>query len=134
MLSPSLATVRLFLHVLAATVWVGGQIVLAGLVPSLRAAGPDVARAAARRFNRLAWPAFAVLVATGIWNLLDIDVADRSTAYHATLGVKLLVVTVSGVAAALHAGARTRVALATWGAVSGLSALGALWLGVLLQR
>ena len=28
MLSPTLTTVRLFLHVLAASVWVGGQIVL----------------------------------------------------------------------------------------------------------
>ncbi len=133
MLSPSLATVRLFLHVLAACVWVGGQIVLAGLVPSLRAAGPDAPRAAARRFNRLAWPAFAVLVVTGVWNLLDVDVADRSSAYHVTLGVKLLVVALSGVSAALHAGARSRIALAAWGAVSGLSALGALWLGVQLR-
>jgi putative copper export protein len=132
-LSPSLATVRLFLHVLAACVWVGGQIVLAGLVPSLRAAGPDAPRAAARRFNRLAWPAFAVLVVTGVWNLLDVDVADRSSAYHVTLGVKLLVVALSGVSAALHAGARSRIALAAWGAVSGLSALGALWLGVQLR-
>jgi putative copper export protein len=132
-LSPSLATVRLFLHVLAACVWVGGQIVLAGLVPSLRAAGPDAPRAAARRFNRLAWPAFAVLVVTGVWNLLDVDVADRSSAYHVTLGVKLLVVALSGVSAALQAGARSRIALAAWGAVSGLSALGALWLGVQLR-
>lgn len=31
----------LFLHLLAAAVWVGGQIVLAALVPALRAAGPD---------------------------------------------------------------------------------------------
>jgi hypothetical protein len=29
-----------------------------------------VTRAAARRFNQIAWPAFAVLVATGIWNIV----------------------------------------------------------------
>ena len=29
-------TVRLFLHVVAATVWVGGQVVLAALVPAVR--------------------------------------------------------------------------------------------------
>ena len=31
MLTPSGATVRLFLHVLGATVWVGGQLTLAAL-------------------------------------------------------------------------------------------------------
>jgi putative copper export protein len=61
-----LGVIRLFLHVLAATVWVGGQLVLAALVPVLRHAGPDAARGAARAFNGVAWPAFAVLVPTGI--------------------------------------------------------------------
>jgi uncharacterized membrane protein len=35
-------TVRLFLHVLAATVWVGGQLTLAALVPALRGLGGNV--------------------------------------------------------------------------------------------
>jgi putative copper export protein len=60
---------RLFAHLLAATIWVGGQLVLAALVPALRAAGPDVPGAAARAFSRVAWPAFAVLLLTGIWNI-----------------------------------------------------------------
>ena len=36
---------RLFLHVLAASIWVGGQLVLAGLVPTVRrfGEGPDQA-------------------------------------------------------------------------------------------
>ena len=50
-----------FLHVLAATVWVGGQITLAGLVPTVRVLGPEATRAVARGVNRLAWPAFALL-------------------------------------------------------------------------
>ena len=37
--SPTLAGIRLSLHVLAAAVWVGGQITLAGLVPTAAAAG-----------------------------------------------------------------------------------------------
>ena len=37
-----LETLRLFLHVLAATIWVGGQLTLAALVPALRAAGAEV--------------------------------------------------------------------------------------------
>jgi len=133
-LSPSIDTVRLFLHVLAATVWVGGQITLAGLVPGLRALGEDLPRAVARRFNRIAWPAFAVLVVTGGWNLAAVDVSSTSTAYQVTVLVKVLVVAASGVSAAVHAGARTKAALAVFGALSGLTALGAVFLGVLLAN
>lgn len=125
-------SVRLFLHVLAATVWVGGQITLAGLVPALRAIGDDAPRTVARRFNRIAWPAFVVLVVTGVWNVMAVDVGETSTAYQVTLFVKLLVVAVSGISAAAHIGAHSREALAFWGAVSGLSAIGAVFLGVLL--
>ena len=66
MLPVSWDTVRLFLHVLAATVWVGGQLTLAAVVPVLRRFGAQVPRTAARRFNHVAWIAFAVLIATGI--------------------------------------------------------------------
>ena len=47
-------TIRLFLHVLAATVWVGGQLTLAALVPALRGLGTEIPRSAARAFNRVA--------------------------------------------------------------------------------
>ncbi|WP_334143481.1 hypothetical protein [Rhabdothermincola sp.] len=132
MLTADWTTVRLFLHVLAATVWVGGQLTLAGLVPTLRQLGPDAPRAVARRFNRIAWAAFAVLVITGVWNLLAIDVGSRTAAYHVTLALKLVVVAASGLGAAFHARARSRAALAAWGAVSLAAALGATFLGVLL--
>ena len=131
MLTPGWDTVRLFLHVLAATVWVGGQLTLAALVPTLRAIGTDVPKAAARRFNQIAWPAFAVLVATGVWNVI----AERdhvSGAYQTVLDVKIVVVAISGVTAALHARARSRTGLAVFGALTGVSALTALLLGILL--
>ncbi len=131
MLAVRLDTVRLFLHVLAATVWVGGQLTLAGLVPSMRTIGPDVPRAAARAFNRIAWPAFAVLVATGIWNVFA-AAPSGDLHYDATLGLKITVVALSGVSAFLHGSTRSRVALAVWGAVTAVTALGALFLGVLL--
>jgi putative copper export protein len=126
-----LETLRLFLHVLAATVWVGGQLTLAALVPALRAAGAQLPRVAARRFNVVAWPAFAVLVATGIWNV----VAERDHVhgrYETTLIVKLVVVVISGLAAWLHARSTSRTGLAVFGALTGLSALAALLLGILL--
>lgn len=126
------STIRLFLHVLAATVWVGGQLTLAGLVPGLRAISTDAPRTVARRFNLIAWPAFGVLVVTGIWNILALE-PEWSSEYGTTLIVKLAVVLVSGATALLHARSRSRTGLAVFGALTGVSALAALFLGVLLH-
>jgi putative copper export protein len=123
-------TVRLFLHVLAATVWVGGQLRLAALVPALRRLGPDVPRAAARRFNLVAWPAYGLLVITGALNIAAVGPITAS--YRATLIAKLTVVAASGITAVLHARSKSTAGLAIWGALTGRSALGALFLGVLL--
>ena len=131
MLPVDVETIRLFLHVLAATVWVGGQLTLAGLVPGLRQVAVDAPRAAARRFNLIAWPAYAVLVFTGIWNITAVK-PSWSSEYGVTLFVKILVVALSGVAAFLHARATSRTALAVFGALSGIAAIGALFLGILL--
>ena len=57
---------------LAAAVWIGGQVTLTALVPVLRRLGAQVPRAAARRFNQIAWPAFAILVITGIGNIIAV--------------------------------------------------------------
>ena len=98
MLSVSWDTIRLFLHVLAATIWVGGQITLAALVPVLRRLGAEIPRTAARRFNLIAWPAFGVLVLTGIWNIVAVR-SQITGSYETTLVVKLIVVVISGVTA-----------------------------------
>lgn len=133
MLRVTLADLRLYLHVLAATVWVGGQITLAGLVPALRRAGADIPKAAAQAFGRVAWPAFAVLVLTGIWNVAaDHHEIHHSSAFRNTLIVKLILVVLSGVAASAHARAKTRRGLALWGAGTGVFALAALLFGVIL--
>jgi putative copper export protein len=132
MLPMSLDTLRIFLHVTAATIWVGGQIVLVWLLPTVRQLGDDAPRLAARRFNVLAWSAFVVLVATGIWNLLEVDLGDVGVAYHATLGAKLAVVTLSGIGAGLHAGLKGKAALAIGGALSLLGGLAAVWFGIVL--
>ena len=131
MLPVTWGTVRLFVHVLAATIWVGGQLTLAGLVPGLRRVSPEAPRLVARRFNLIAWPAFAVLVATGVANVVAVK-PEWSSAYGRTLEVKLAFVALSGIAAFVHSRARSRRGLAVWGAVSGLSAVAALLLGVLL--
>lgn len=131
MLPVDLDTIRLFLHVLAATVWVGGQLTLVALLPAMRTAGADVPRAAANAFNRVAWPAFAVLVATGVWNVVAIG--DAGAAYQHTLWLKYALVAASGLTAWLHAVARSRAGLAVFGALTGATALGALFVGMLLS-
>jgi putative copper export protein len=133
MLPVSADTVRLFLHVLAATVWVGGQLTLAALVPVLRAVSPTAPRVAARRFNLVAWPAYLVLIGTGIWNVIAVQ-SQVHGSYQTTLTAKVAVVAASGLSALLHTRAKTTAGLAVWGALTGLTALGALFLGVLLAR
>jgi putative copper export protein len=132
LLAPALTTIRLFLHVLAAAVWVGGQIVLAGLVPTVRSMGEGATRTVARSFARLSWPAYGVLLLTGIWNVSAVHPSHQTTPWKVVLGVKMGVVVLAGVAALLHTRASSRRGLAIWGSVAGLSSVGALLLGVLL--
>ena len=132
MLAPGWTIVRLALHVLAAAVWVGGQLTLAGLVPALRQAGADAMTSVARRFAQLAWPAFVVLLGTGIWNVTAVHPSSQSNAWQVVLWVKLALVVVAGVSTWLHQRARSRTALAYFGALSGLSSVAVLVLGVAL--
>jgi putative copper export protein len=130
MLASAVDTIRLSLHVIAATIWVGGQLTLAALVPTLKAAGADVPKAVAQRFSQVAWPAFGVLIVTGIWNIFAVD--NQSSTYKAVLMVKITVVILSGVTAYLHQRATTRRGMAVFGALTGLTALTALVLGIVL--
>ena len=125
-------TIRVFLHVLGASVWVGGQIVLGALVPTVRTLGDDATRKVAQAFNRIAWPFFGLAVVTGVWNLLEIDVADRSTGYQIGLLLKLLVVAATGVSAYVHTTSSNRTVMALGGAIGGLTALLAMLFGAML--
>lgn len=132
MLASALDTVRLTLHVLAATVWVGGQIVMTGLVGPARQIGGDAPKMLARAFARMAWPAFVVLVATGIWNVAAVHYSSQDAAWKAVLMAKIAVVIVAGVAVALHQRAGTKAQLALWGSVGGVASVAALVMGILL--
>jgi putative copper export protein len=131
-LSDGLSGFRLILHVLAATIWVGGQFTLAGLLPTIRSLGDDAPKKVARAFGRLLWPAYAVLVVTGFWNISALGVKDATTAWKTVLMVKIVVVVVAGVAVFLHQRATSRPALAVWGSIGGLASVAALCLGVFL--
>lgn len=58
--------------------------------------------------------------------------ASASGNYHMVLGVKMTVVLLSGVAALVHARAKNTKSIALWGSISGVTALAATYLGVLL--
>lgn len=133
MLEVHAATIRLFIHVFAATIWVGGQFTLAGLVPVVRKLGPEATKSVARAFDRIAWPAFVVLIASGVWNLVDVDVTEASTEYQVTVMVKLLFVALTGSGAAVHRVTGSKKVLAIGGGAAAIGALGALFLGVQLR-
>jgi putative copper export protein len=131
-LASGLDTLRLTLHVLAATVWVGGQIVLAGLVGPSRRLGVEAPKELARAFARMAWPAYAVLVLTGFWNISTFTWSDQTTAWKTVLIVKIVVVALAGLGAFLHQRATSKAQLALWGSVAGTASVAALVMGILL--
>lgn len=133
MMSPTVDTIRLFLHVLGACVWVGGQIALAGIIPSVRRAHPESTKTIARSFGRVAWASFGLVVATGIWNLIDAGVGNDDWTYNVTVMTHVVLSVVAGVAAAVHALGRSKLALALGGALGLVSSLGALFVGIVLR-
>jgi putative copper export protein len=131
-LAPGLTALRLFLHVGAATIWVGGQFVMLGLLPTARSLGTDASKKLAGAFARLSWPAFVVLILTGFWNVAALSSQTKSTAWSAVFGVKMLMVILAGLGAWLHGRAKTGAAMAIWGSVAGAASVLALLGGVLL--
>ncbi|WP_420439490.1 hypothetical protein [Candidatus Poriferisodalis sp.] len=128
-----LDTVRVVLHVLAVTVWIGGQIVVGAVVPIVSRAYPGSGKVAAKAFSRVAWPAFGIAVVTGMWSMLAIPSEETSSGWSMLLGIKMLLVLISGVGALVHQNAGDNVAKRGAGAgVSLLCGLTALLFGVML--
>ncbi|HEV3213775.1 MAG TPA: hypothetical protein VGZ03_10310, partial [Acidimicrobiales bacterium] len=92
----------------------------------------DATARVARAFARLSWPAFGVLVLTGIWNVTAVHASHATTAWRTVLTVKIAVVVVAGLAAWLHQRATSRTGLAAWGSIAGTASIVAVVLGVLL--
>ena len=93
---------RVFLHVIAVSVWLGGQIVVGGIVPMVRRSNPEALNTIAKGFGRVAWPFFGLAVFTGIWNMMSVDGDETTGSWNAVLGVKMLVVVAAGALAWLH--------------------------------
>lgn len=68
--------VLLWIHIVAASVWVGGLITLGALVTALRRAGAErpLLQVMARRFGVVSWVAMAVAVATGVWQVSRLNI------------------------------------------------------------
>jgi heme/copper-type cytochrome/quinol oxidase subunit 3 len=63
-----------------------------------------------------------------------VAIKHQSDAFKVTLQVKMTLVLLSGVAAFVHARVQSRKNMAIWGALSGLTALGATFVGVMLAQ
>lgn len=122
-------TIRIFLHLFGVAGWIGGQILMLALLPSLRHLSSDAPRIAASRFAIVAWPCLALAVSTGIWGLAEIDLSTQPDGYLATLLVKLLLVGASGTSAAVHSNTQSVALRGATGAITFLAALGALFAG-----
>lgn len=130
LLASALDGIRLSLHVIAATIWVGGQLVVAGLVPSLRKSGGDATKVVARAFARIAWPAYAVLILTGLWNYSSFNMNKVTTAWKIVISIKIAVALFSGLAVYLHQRAKSPKQTGVWGGIAALSSVAALVMGV----
>jgi putative copper export protein len=69
-------------HLVAASVWTGGLLVLAFSVTAIRSATDDteVLRAVARMFARVSWVAMGVAIVSGLWlfDFWNLQVSDLS--------------------------------------------------------
>jgi putative copper export protein len=134
MISPTLESFRIFLHILAVAVWVGGQIVLAGLVPAIRTSAPEVLPKVAQAFARVAWPAMIVIVFTGMWGLTSSSASESDTEYMVTFAVKMVMVFIAIAATIVHSQGSSKAAKAIGGALGLLGSLLAAYAGILLTH
>jgi putative copper export protein len=119
-----------YIHLLSATVWVGGLVVLGGLVPAVRKTTDDrsVIQAIAKRFGVMSWTALGLLVLTG-----TLMVFDR--VWTGTLITKIGLVMLSALLAVWHTMAAREQSPAIRGAIQGvilILALVILWLATTL--
>lgn len=141
--SHDVATNSLVMHVLAASLWVGGLIAVLVLAAASRSTSGDSLAVAVRRFSRVAFWCWLVLAVTGVINaLVRLPLSSLfGTTYGALLLGKTVALLVLGGLGALHrrhsveAAARgDRGALLRFGGVEVLLMLATIGLAVALGR
>jgi putative copper export protein len=126
--------IRIFLHVISVSVWLGGQIVVGAIVPMVRrSAHPDVLGLIAKGFGRIAWPFFGIAVFTGIWNMIAVDGDETTSGWSALLGFKMLLVVVAGLSAWVHQNTSKPAVRGIGAAIALLASLVAALFGVMLS-
>ncbi len=110
-----------WLHLVSASVWVGGLVTLGALVAAVRREGVDrsVLQVMARMFGRVSWTAMGVAFLTGVW--MSIDLIGEPA-----LAVKLATVVVTAGLAAYHQMAAANQTPRTRGIFQGLILLSSL--------
>ncbi|SCC92064.1 conserved membrane hypothetical protein [Thiomonas sp. X19] len=92
----------IFVHLVGAMVWMGGMaFVLFSLRPAAFAAlepplRPRLILASLRRFFPLVWGSIALLLASGLWLMLQAGFAHAPPAWHAMFGIGLVMMALFG--------------------------------------
>ncbi|MCC7076356.1 MAG: CopD family protein [Acidimicrobiia bacterium] len=100
-------SLALWVHLIFVSIWVGGQVVVAFLVPTIRRSDPDpagarrVLTAVTRRFQAVAWSALVGALFSGIWLIL-LQPTQTGT-WARILFEKLTVIVLAALAVAAHA-------------------------------
>ena len=111
-----LHVISVWLHIMAAAVWIGGSIFLAAVLipasrrPELGTMGSLLIRVTAYRFRWIGWLCFAVFLLTGVFNLFYRGMLSKSlllldfwcSSFGAVLAMKLFLVLVIIVISAVH--------------------------------
>lgn len=128
-----------WLHLISGAVWTGGLITLAVTVGALRKAGADREhlRAAARAFGKLSWGAMAVLVVTGVIQVIGLPAGSTNFRgeFGRTLFVKLMLVGLVAGLALFHQMTAATMSAKSRGMIQGAILLGSLaifWVAVQL--
>ena len=129
----NLDTIRIFIHILSVTVWVGGQIAMMAIMPILKEAGVEgLGAKVAQGFSNIAFPALAVAIFSGIWNIVSIDMANATMVWNIVFGIKFLLVILSGFGAVRHKNATDPKQKGLFGAIGFGSAVIAMFLGYVI--
>jgi hypothetical protein len=75
-----------------------------------------------------------LIVFTGAWGLGAVDVADKSSEYMITFGIKMLLVASALIATLIHSNGTSKLAKGLGGAVGLFATLVAAYCGVLLAH